>query len=262
MTAVISASHVALGYGNHAVIHDFNCEIGNNQFVGVFGANGAGKTTLLRTLLGLIPPLKGELHVLGNTPNRGHPDIGYVPQIIPNPGVSISGYALLAACVNGNKFGLPILGNAQHQEIARVLQLVGAEHYAQRSFADLSGGEKRRLLIGQALMGKPKILLLDEPLANLDPHYQHVLIELLDKIRKELGITVLVTAHDVNSLLTAMTQVLYFAKGRAILGSVDAVITSKVLSELYGSAVDVIRHNGRILVMHSITGQDENVHCH
>lgn len=260
--AAITASRLNLGYAGHPVLRDCNFNIGSGEFVGIFGANGAGKTTLLRGLLGLLPVLSGGLLVLGKPPHRGHIDIGYVPQSLPNLNVGVSGFAILAATIKGGSLGLPWLNRAQREEIDRILELIGAQDFARRPFMNLSGGEKRRLLIGQALLGKPRILLLDEPLANLDPHYQYVLIELLKEIRQRLGLTLLITAHDVNPLLGVMTQVLYLAKGRAVLGGVEEVITSATLSDLYGSPIEVIRQNGRIFVMHASTGQAENVSCH
>lgn len=258
----IYAEHLSLAYHSHKVIEDCSFRIQLGQFIGIFGANGAGKTTLLRSLLGLIPIERGRLLVLDKIPGRGHLAIGYVPQNLPVLNVAISGFALLAASINATRLGLPWLSKAQRMEINRVIHTIGAENYAHRPFMELSGGEKRRLMIGQALLGKPRILLLDEPLANLDPHYQHLLIDLLNKLRQELGLTLLVTAHDVNPLLGVMNQVLYLAKGRAVLGSVEEVITSETLSSLYGSKIEVLRQNGRVFVMHASTGQAENVSCH
>lgn len=261
MNVSIKVDRFNVGYPNHEVITDFTGAIETGQFVGIFGANGTGKTTLLNAILGLVP-FTGELLVLGCPPRRGNNEIGYLSQIIPNLHVNISGYALLAASVSGDRLGLPLLFKRQREEIDLIVSFVGAEHYIHRPFAKLSGGEQRRLLLAQALLGKPRLLLLDEPLANLDPHHQFHLIQLLQNIQKELGITILLTSHDVNPLLNVMTQVLYLAKGKGVIGSVNAIITSEVLSGLYGSPIEVIQQEGRIFVIHRSTGQIENVSCY
>lgn len=262
-SAIISAHNLTVGYDlKSPVIRGFSGDIAAGQFVGVFGANGAGKTTLLRCILGLLPPLAGELKVLGKSPRHGHANIGYLPQGLPNLHIGVSGAAILAATMRGQHWGLPILSRAEREEIKDVVAYVGATAYIDKPFMQMSGGERRRLLLAQALLGKPQLILLDEPLANLDPHYQYTLIELLARIQKELNITLLLTAHDMNPLIGIMTQVLYLAQGKAVLGSVDAVLTNEVLSNLYGSPIEVIQQAGRVFVLHSKTGQAENVSCH
>jgi zinc/manganese transport system ATP-binding protein len=115
--------------------------------------------------------------------------------------------------------------------------------------AEMSGGERQRLVLAQALIGRPQLLLLDEPLVNLDPHHQGDLVGLTKSLRDELGVTILFSAHELNPLLGALDRVLYLARGQAALGTVDDVITGPVLSRLYGTEIDVIRLKGRIFVI-------------
>ncbi len=258
----IVADGLTLGYPGKPIIEHFTATIEMGQFVGIFGPNGSGKTTFLRSLLGLIKPLNGKLMVLGQVPRSGHAQIGYMPQWMQATNVGVSGSALLAATIRGNRWGLPFQSRRERKAMERVIELVGAQHYAHRPFSQLSGGERQRLLLAQALLGEPQILLLDEPLANLDPHYQKSLISLIENIRQQLGITVLLTAHDINPLLGFMTKVLYLARGRAVIGTVNQVITSETLSALYDSPIEVIHYQDRILVIHKSTGQPENVVCH
>ncbi len=260
---IITAKNLAIGYDPQCpVIQQFDATIASGQFIGVFGANGAGKTTLLRSLLGLIKPLAGELSIMGHTPKRGDARIGYMPQAIPNAQTTMSGKTILAATIRGHRWGLPRLSQSERHAIDHVVVFVGAEDIVNRPFAQLSGGERRRLLLAQALLGNPTILLLDEPLANLDPHYQHLLIDLLSRVHKQFAITVLLTAHDINPLLGTMTQVLYLAAKKAVIGDVDQIVNNTVLSHLYGSPIEVFKHQGRVFVMHSNTGQVENASCH
>lgn len=263
MTApfAIVAKNLTLGYKQHPVIYDFNAEFTTEHFVGVFGPNGAGKTTLLRSLLGLIKPIKGTLTVLDKEPHSGNPLIGYVPQLIPTLSTAIDSESFLMATLRGQRWGLPIVTRAQRKRVQEMLSRVGAQNYAKRSFNELSGGERQRIMLAQALLSHPKILLLDEPLSNLDIHYQQVLLSLLKELQQELQVTLLLTAHDVNPLLSIMNQVLYLAKGHAAIGSVAEVITSQTLTDLYETPIEVIEQKGRIFVMHSMTGLTENIDC-
>src|SRR5207253_8188444 len=126
----------------------------------------------------------------------------------------------------------------------------------------LSGGELQRLLLAQALLGKPKLLLLDEPLVSLDPHFQQATVALVKRIHRSEDITVLFTAHELNPLLGAMDRVLYLGQGRAALGTVNEVITSEVLSRLYGSDIEVLHVDGRVLVVsgHGLVEVDAHRH--
>lgn len=242
--------HVGLALGGRSVLRDVDLTIGGGEFIGVLGPNGAGKTTLLRAILGLIPPTQGRIAVLGQPARRGNPAVGTMPQ---SRDLSVagrfSGWDLVASAVNGHRWGLPLPSHAARQQVQRALALVEAEHLARRPLAALSGGERQRLLLAQALIGAPRLLLLDEPLANLDPRRQQEVVALVRQVQQNLGITVLLSAHELNPLLGAMDRVLYLGNGEAALGTVEQVITGPVLSRLYGSEIDVLHLHGRIFVM-------------
>lgn len=262
-SALLHASCVSLGYNaHHLIVQDFNATIAAGQFIGIFGPNGAGKTTLLQSLLGTIPVLDGTLTLLGKTPKKGNPLVGYMPQHLPRIHPRISTGALLGATISGHRWGLPWLSAASKANLDLIVCTLDAQHLMNKPFMSLSGGEERRIWLAQALLGQPKILLLDEPLAHLDMHYQHLLVRLLSRIQKQWGITILLTAHDINPLLPVMTQVLYLASGKAAMGSTKAVINSDTLSRLYGTPIEVVRCQDRIFVIHSHTGKIENVACH
>src|SRR6202030_2153648 len=147
-------------------------------------------------------------------------------------------------------------------EVDRALDLVGASGLARRPLAETSGGERQRLLLAQALIGQPRLLLLDEPLISLDPHHQHAVVALVKSLQAELGITVLFSAHELNPLLGALDRVLYLGAGHAALGTVDDVITGPVLSRLYRSSIDVVRLSGRIFVMSGEHDVEAREHRH
>jgi zinc/manganese transport system ATP-binding protein len=254
---------VSLTLGGRVVLAGVNLKIGTREFVGMLGPNGAGKTTLMRAVLGLLPASRGSIRVLGNPAARGNPVIGYMPQARSAAGfMRLSGWDFVAGVVNGHLLGMPFLGKDARAEVGRVLDLVGAGELARRPLAELSGGEKQRLLMAQALIGRPRLLLLDEPLHSLDPHYQREVVELVKSLQVKLGIAVLFSSHELNPLLGSLDRVLYLGQGQAALGPVGKVITGPVLSRLYGSKIDVVRLKGRIFVMSGGHDMESDVHRH
>jgi len=249
MTA-IALRDVRLTLGDRVVLDKITLDIAAGEFIGVLGPNGAGKTTLMRALLGLVPASQGTIKILGQPATRGNAAIGYVPQVRGTAAMArLSGRDFIASVVNGHRLGLPLTGRAGRREIERALDRVGARALARRPLAELSGGERQRLLLAQALIGNPRLLLLDEPLISLDPRHQAEVIDLVRSLQRELQITVLFSAHELNPLLGAIDRVLYLGSGQAALGTVDEVITGPVLSRLYGSDIEVVRLKGRIFVM-------------
>lgn len=260
----IQCSNLQLQYDDRIIIKNFTATINTGEFIGILGPNGSGKTTLFRAILGLLKPAAGEITVLNAFATRGNPVIGYMPQVRANFAASnLNGRAIVAAAVKGYCWGLPILSKQQMQEVDAMLTLVAAQTYADRPIKDLSGGERQRLLLAQALLGKPQILLLDEPLTNLDPRSQENLITLVEDIRRQLQVTILFTAHDVNPLLSVMNRVLYLANSNAKLGTVDEVMTSEQLTRLYGIPIQVVQFEQRLFVFTQEKGvMDHGAHCH
>jgi zinc/manganese transport system ATP-binding protein len=267
-TSAIRFREASVRIGGRAIWHDVSLEIARGEFVAVLGPNGAGKSTLCRAILGLQPLTTGSASVLGEPVRRGSPQIGYVPQRRRfEPGLRVRGRDIVSLGLDGGRWGVtpPLAArfSARHRErrrrIDEVIELVGASEYAHRVAGDLSGGEQQRLLLAQALAGRPAILLLDEPLDSLDPSNQRAVSELAGRIAREEGVTVLLVAHDVNPLLQHLDRVLYLAAGRALIGDPAEVITSDTLTALYGAPIEVLRtRGGRLLV----TGQPDAVSDH
>lgn len=259
----IELRDVRLALGGRVILDGVSLDIAPCEFVGVLGPNGAGKTTLMRAVLGLVAPSHGTIRVLGRPAARGNPAIGYMPQVRGAVAqMRLSGWDFVAGAIDGHRLGLPILDKAGRAEVDRVLELVGARELARRPLAETSGGERQRLLLAQTLIGRPRLLLLDEPLISLDPHHQRVVVELAKSLQAELGIAVLFSAHELNPLLGALDRVLYLGNGHAALGTVDDVITGPVLSRLYGSEIDVVRLHGRIFVMSGRHDVEHDEHRH
>jgi zinc/manganese transport system ATP-binding protein len=261
--SAIEFSSVTLSFGARTVLADIDLTIGDNEFIGVLGPNGSGKTTLMRAILGLLPPRSGAIRVLGKPVARGNPFIGYMPQVrVAFDQLRLSGWDFVASGVSGHRWGLPLLDRSSHREVAQTLERVGATDLARRPLMETSGGERQRLLLAQALLGRPRLLLLDEPLISLDPHHQQAVVELTRALQQDLGITVLFSAHELNPLLGALDRVLYLGQGHAALGTVEEVVTGPILSRLYGSEIDVVRLNGRIFVMSGGHDVEHDAHQH
>nr|WP_244848004.1 ATP-binding cassette domain-containing protein [Caballeronia sp. SL2Y3] len=261
--AALEVDRVTLELGGRAILNDASFTVHTGEFIGVLGPNGAGKTTLMRALLGLVPVASGAIRVNGEAVVRGNPSIGYMPQI--RAGLAnrrVLGRDFVAMAADGHRWGLPRRDARTRADVERVLDLVGARQLAARPLSELSGGERQRLLLAQCLLGNPRLLLLDEPLISLDPRHQTSVVELVRRVQRELNITVLFSAHELNPLLNSLDRVLYLGNGRAALGTVDEVISKPVLSRLYGSTIDVMRVNGRIFVMSGDVEIDKLDHAH
>ncbi len=259
----IELDRVTVARGARTVLADVTAAIRPGEFVGVFGPNGAGKTTLLRALLGLLKPAAGEIRVFGERPRRGNPAAGYLPQQrAAVADLPVRGWDFVASAWRGERWGLPLPGRHGRREVGRAIELVDAEALASRRLSQLSGGELQRLLLAQALLGNPKLLLLDEPLISLDPHFQEAVIALVKRIQQAQGITVLFTAHDLNPLLGVMDRVLYLGSGRAAMGTVEEVVTGEVLTRLYGTPIEVVRIGERIVVVAGHGPAEAEAHRH
>jgi len=233
---------VSAAYGDRLIWRNASFTVNTGEFVAVLGPNGSGKSTLLRLLLGLQPPAAGSLQVLGKRPRRGNPQIGYVPQRRDiDRDLPVRGRDFVHLGIDGNRWGLA-LGNAasDHQRVDQAITSVEAQPYADRPIGRLSGGEQQRLLLAQALAGRPQMLLLDEPLASLDLRNQIIISELVAELARANGLTVLLIAHDINPLLPIVDRVLYVAHGGLAIGKPAEVITTQQLSRLYDAPIEVL----------------------
>jgi len=263
LPSALTLTDVTLELGGRRILDKVSFTVEAGEFVGVLGPNGAGKTTLMRALLGLVPIRDGSARVLGAAVSRGNPAIGYMPQVRGTLATRrLSGRDFVQCAANGHRWGMPLRYRDTRREVDRALDIVGAMHLAQRPLAELSGGERQRLLLAQCLLGAPRLLLLDEPLISLDPNHQTGVVELVRRVQRELGITVLFSAHELNPLLNAIDRVLYLGNGSAALGTVDQVITAPTLSKLYGTPIDVMRVHGRIFVMSGGVEIEKQDHAH
>lgn len=262
MTAVAFES-VNIAHGARPVLAGVDFAIREGEFVGLLGPNGAGKTTLLRAVLGLVTPSSGTIRTFGDAVRCGDQRIGYMPQHRASAAINaLSGWDYVASAAGGWRWGLPRLSATERDEVTWALETVGAADLARRPLGSLSGGERQRLLISQALLGRPRLLLLDEPLMSLDPKRQQGVVDLVKRLQSDLGIAVIFSAHELNPLLAAMDRVLYLGNGRAMLGTVEEVVTGPVLSRLYGVPIEVLKVGRRLFVVNGEVEVEAGAHRH
>jgi zinc/manganese transport system ATP-binding protein len=261
---VLEVDGVSVWLAGRQILDEVRFSIGPGELVGLIGSNGAGKTTLLRVILGLQPTTSGRVRVGGVIAagagdargGRDHPArtgrglVGYVPQKIQlDPDMPVRARDLVGLGLDGNRLGIPLPSRRRRQLVDDMLEAVDASRFAGQRVGNLSGGEQQRIMIAHALISRPPLLLLDEPLANLDIRAAQEVIALLAKIAREQRVSVLISAHEMNPLLPVMDRVVYLAGGRAASGTTDEVIREDVLSKLYGHHVDVLNVHGRLLVV-------------
>ena len=209
--AIISCENLCLGYPKKTLTEPINLEIKSSQWLGIVGRNGIGKSTFFKTILGILPQVSGTITVLENPPGTLNHKISYIPQDKTlNITHNVSGMTLIKANYRPNHFGLPCFGRNLNQKIFYLLETVGAESYAKRPFQTLSGGQKKRLFLAQALINNPKILLLDEPLSDLDPQAKHDVIQALKKIHYQENITLLIISHDMHDIIHELNYFIHF----------------------------------------------------
>ena len=256
--AAIRLQEASASRGGRLIWSGVDLTIAAGEFVAVLGPNGAGKSTLLDVVLGLLPLGAGRAEVLGTGPGPATArQIGYLPQRRSfDDGTRVRGRDVVRLGLDGSRWGVPLpdrfsaASRRAAERVEEMIELVGAGAYASRPIGTLSGGEQQRLLIAQALVRRPRILLLDEPLDSLDLSNQSAVASLVQRICRSQGVTVLLVAHDVNPILSYLDRVVYFAGRRGLCGRPREVVSGPVLSELYGVPIEVLEaSDGRLVVV-------------
>ena len=256
----LELEHAAVRIGGRTVWSGVDLSVDQSEFVAILGPNGAGKSTLLKAVLGVVPLSEGAVRVFGKPVHRGNDAIGYLPQRRRfDPDLRIRAADLVRLGLDGDRWGLPLPSAAKAKRVEDSLEMVGAAAYRDRAVGELSGGEQQRILIAQALVSGPKMLILDEPLESLDLNNQQAISELVRGICRRQGVTVLLVAHDVNPILPFVDRVVYVAGGHVLSGAPHDVIRTDTLTRLYGTPVEVLHTtDGRLVVV----GQYEPVSHH
>ncbi|MBN0973024.1 metal ABC transporter ATP-binding protein [Gordonia sp. BP-94] len=250
---VVEFTGARLAFGDRVLWDDLDLTIEPGEFVAVLGPNGSGKTSFLRVLLHQYALDRGTVTTTDA--------VGYIPQQHAEDDadpMAIRGRDLVGFGVDGGRWGVGLRGRARRRALVdTALGSVDALPYADAPLGVLSGGEQQRLRVAQAVVSDPALLLCDEPLASLDPTNQQVVVDLIDRRRRDAGTAVVFVTHEINPILPFVDRVLYLVDGRFRIGEPHEVMTTETLSELYGSDVEVLRVNGRLVV---IGGEDAH-HC-
>jgi zinc/manganese transport system ATP-binding protein len=275
---ILEVRGVDVRLSGRKILDRVSFNIAPGEFTGLIGSNGAGKTTLFRTILGLQAASAGSVVFGGSTRtggptrprtrprtrarSRGHRQIGFVPQkFLLDPDLPLRARDLVGLGLDAHRLGVPWPSRARRALVDEMLAAVDATRFADTRVGRLSGGEQQRILIAHALIARPRLLLLDEPLANLDLRSAHEVVALLARIAREQQIAILISAHEINPLLGVMDRIVYLASGRAVSGRTDEVVRADVLSKLYGHHVDVLNVHGRVLIVAG-AGEDSDLAGH
>lgn len=265
VASAVSLSGARLSYGDRVLWDGLDLDVRPGEFIAVLGPNGSGKTSLMRVLLGLQKLSSGTVRVAGAAPGKGNRRIGYIPQQRAlDPTLALRGRDLIGLGLDGHRWGIGLTGRRERaRKVDRALAEVGATEFADRPVGLLSGGEQQRLRVAQALVDDPRVLLCDEPLLSLDLAHQAAVSNLIDARRRAADTAVLFVTHEINPILPLVDRVLYLVDGRFRVGAPEEVMTSKTLSELYSTKVEVVHVGGQIHVIgaHSDLCED-NPHHH
>lgn len=247
----------SLNRGGRTLWQGLDLTVEPGEFIAVLGPNGSGKTSLLRLLLGQVPLTRGSMTVTG--------DLGYVPQHrLADNALILRAEDLVGLGIDGHRWGLASFNPARRARYRAAVDLalnqVDASHLAAEAVSSLSGGELQRVRIAQALAGDPALLLCDEPLLNLDPASAQQICALIDKRRCDAQTAVLFVTHEINPIVPYVDRILYLVDGRFQIGTVDEVMTTETLSELYRAQIDVVKIRGQYVVVGETNECAEHAH--
>jgi len=237
--SVLSIQNLYAGYDNEIILQDVNLEVGANDFIGLIGPNGGGKSTLLKVILGLLPPLRGEVFILGTDVHHGRHWIGYVPQFIETDrDFPISVWDTVRMGLLGGWQLFARLSSVDADRIASALKQVGMLDLRKKTMGELSGGQRQRIFIARALISDPKILLLDEPTASVDPNATKDIYELFSELNQRMAI--LLVSHDMMAISSFTKTVACL--NRKLVYHNSKELTSEMLEKVYGCPIDLIAH--------------------
>ncbi len=237
--SVVELKGVWVEREGQVILEDINFSVQEGDFVGIIGPNGGGKTTLLKVILGLIKPSRGDVMVFGREPEEGRHLVGYVPQ----ERIFDRDFPLrvIDVVLMGRLRGKGMFKRYNREDLQKALEaleLVEMSHLRDRQIGSLSGGELQRVLIARALVSEPKLLLLDEPTANVDLPVETEFFELLEGLRK--GITIILVTHDIGVLSTYVEKIACLNRKMYYHGTKE--IRPEDLEAVYGCPVELIAH--------------------
>ena len=229
---IITFNGLAIGYDGRAVLSGISLAIARSSFTAILGANGSGKSTLLKTLLGLQPPIAGQIKI--NTPLNTPLVFGYVPQTTElDPLYPLTGFdvALMGTYCRVGPGHFP--PHNEREFVQDCLRATAADGFARQKFSRLSGGQKQRSLIARALATRPDVLILDEPTAGVDAAATHNLLEFISQIHAERKLTILLVTHDLSLVRKHAQQIIWLHQDRVVHGMVAELFKPQHMAEIF-----------------------------
>ena len=243
---------IACGYHRRPVFRDVTLTLHAGQLAGLVGPTGSGKTTLLKALLGLVRPWQGEVRVFGGAVTRSaRARIGYVPQLetLDWQFPATAEQVVLMGAYRGMSW-LPWCRPAERRAALALMEQLGIAACAGQHIRELSGGQQQRVFLARALLGKPRLLILDEPTVGVDLKTQHDILHILKDLSRQ-GVTILLTTHDLNAVAAHLPWLICFNRGVIAQGPPERVFTPGILRATYASEMLVLRQHGYLLVANS-----------
>ena len=249
---LVRLRRVTCTYGPAPVLVNVDLAVTSRQFSGIVGPSGSGKTTLLRVLLGTMAPIAGSVH------RRRGLRVGYVPQV---ESVNWSFPVTVSECVLMARTRgrlLPWRSKNEHAEVCEVLDRLGIANLAERHIRDLSGGQQQRVFIARALLGRPELLLMDEPTSGVDVRTRHEVLHLLDDLHRD-GLAIVLTTHDLNGMAAHLPHLVCLNVEVLGQGAPREVLTADVLERTYGARMEILEHAGMPIVLDDYVPSDNVV---
>ena len=246
----VKISKVSFSYAVKKVLKKISFEANGGDMVAIIGQNGSGKSTLLKCMAGILKVNKGSISLDGRQLSSFLPwQLSKILAYVPQQEERTSGLCVFDAVLLGRKPYIRVAPSLQDMEnVARILRRLNLEQMAMQQLPTLSGGQRQRVFIARALAQNPEMLLLDEPIANLDLNHQIRVLSLLQELAKE-GKTIVLTLHDVNLAARFCNRVLMLKEGEVFASGVDSVYTSENIERLYDVKVDILYHKNKICVI-------------
>ncbi|MDO9549084.1 MAG: ABC transporter ATP-binding protein [Candidatus Marinimicrobia bacterium] len=236
---IINLENVSFRYNSQAVLENVNLQVEERDFLGILGPNGGGKTTLLKLILGLVKPQTGSITLFGGEPTINRHLVGYVPQLFNfDFEFPITVREVVLMGILGRRRFRSGYNKTEIELANKVLIKVGMESSSEILIGELSGGQRQRIFIARALATEPKLLLLDEPLANIDQQWQHSIYELLNDLNQEIAIVVV--THDVGIVSTYIDKIACLNRTMHFHGSTKDGIPK--ISEMYQCPFEFVGH--------------------
>lgn len=246
MEKVIDTKNLSFGYNESLILQSVNFSVDRGDFIGIVGPNGSGKSTLIKLLLRIVPPLSGQMEILGQNIDRFDSwyKIGYIYQKANSFNSSFP--ATVEEVVGANLFskvGLFKRLNRQHRDrIEHALDIVGLSDYKNRLIGNLSGGQQQRVFIARVLVNDPEIMFLDEPTVGVDAKSEDAVYCLLARLNKELGITIVMVTHDISAITAHANKLACVSNKSILVHDPQEGMTQELMSRMYGYEVKLHIH--------------------